>query len=463
MKPLIDISYWQNPALFDYDRVANAISGAIIRCSYGSKYDYPYGKETAYPTHYAELHSRGVPLGVYIFLTQYQPVANQVRTLVEAIQGKEFKLGVWLDVENEAGASPLTRQQVHAFMQQAEAELGYPLGIYTSKSQWAAIMGGVYYNTRKLWVAHYGVDNPLLPAGWNSYVLHQYAGSATGRIDGYPGGIDCNRFNGTQAQFDAWVSGEETPDPIVYPPLTKLYYPCKEEESYITQYFGERPSVYPASHGHNGIDFGFNYQVGKDIYAAEAGVVEVAREDTYGYGRHVRIRHSHGITIYGHLSQRFVNVGDQVEAKQLIGLSGGHPSDPYAGFSSGPHLHFEYRWDIPAPQVPGGFTYNAVDPLPLLVSHQEDAPMLYRVEVICNALNKRSGPGVGYVVRGVARRGDEFDVYEEQNDWLRIGVGLWVCGLPAYVKRVAPVGPSVEERVSALEERVAALEDAQAA
>jgi murein DD-endopeptidase MepM/ murein hydrolase activator NlpD len=239
-----------------------------------------------------------------------------------------------------------------------------------------------------------------------------------------------NYFDGTLEELRAFCELE--PQVPVDPPLSALYWPCLEKWR-ITQYFGERPAQYPTSKGHNGVDFGT--PVGSDIYAAWDGVVEVAREDKTGYGRHVRIRHSHGLTIYGHLSAMFVSVGDAVKAKQLIGLSGGSVSDPYAGMSTGPHLHFEYRWDVPAPQVPGGYVYNAVDVLPLLISHEE-AGMLYKVKVIVGALNVRTGPGIGIGKVGIVYENNELPVYEERDGWLRIGAGRWISGSSLYVVKI---------------------------
>ncbi len=58
-----------------------------------------------------------------------------------------------------------------------------------------------------------------------------------------------------------------------------------------------------------------------------------------GYGNLVVVRHENGLeTYYGHLSKRNVVPGDWVRAGDTIALSGS------TGRSSGPHLHFETRY-----------------------------------------------------------------------------------------------------------------------
>lgn len=453
MKPIIDISSHQDPERIDYNALAGAIDGAILRACYGSRPD------TAFDQHYGALTERGLPTGAYIYLTEYQPIENQVQTLLKAIQGKTLALGIWIDVELEEGATPLTKQTVHRAIQLIEAAIGQPVGIYTSAYYWGLIMGGVYYNTRKLWAAHFGVTTPNLPTGWSTWTLHQHTSS--GRLPGYNRNLDVNRFNGTKAQYQAWINGDpgevETPPP----PLTRLNMPVYEGAR-ISQYFGANPSWYPTSRGHNGIDFAI--LAGTPVTAAESGIVEVAQAQVNGYGRHVRIRHSHGVTIYGHLSKLQVSVGDTVSPGQVIGLSGGDPSDPYSGFTTGQHLHFEYRLDIPAPQVPGGYVYNAVDPLPLLLNNEE-TDMLYEVRIIVDALRVRTGPGLGYYATGLVFKNQIKAVYQETGDWLRIGTGQWICGQAIYVEKITPPAlpeppaPDLEQRVSALEERVTVLEN----
>jgi murein DD-endopeptidase MepM/ murein hydrolase activator NlpD len=55
-----------------------------------------------------------------------------------------------------------------------------------------------------------------------------------------------------------------------------------------------------------------------------------------GYGNYIVIAHAgRMITLYGHLDQLLVHVGQVVHAGQVIGLEGS------TGNSTGPHLHFE--------------------------------------------------------------------------------------------------------------------------
>ena len=179
------------------------------------------------------------------------------------------------------------------------------------------------------------------------------------------------------------------------------------------------------------------------LAAAMDGVVEVSKEQVGGYGRHIRIRHPHGVTIYGHLSHRYLEVGDVVKAKQVIGLSGGATSDPYCGNSTGPHLHFEYRpFEPVVPLGPGNYVYNAMDTLPYTIEWEKElGSMLFQVEVLAVGLNVRSGIGTGYRIIRTEPKGTILSVYEVTNGWYKIGQGEWISGNPEYSKKHVVVEP----------------------
>jgi len=84
---------------------------------------------------------------------------------------------------------------------------------------------------------------------------------------------------------------------------------------------------------HSGIDF--RGPIGTPIYATADGIV-VKAEYSGGYGRHVVIDHGYGYeTLYAHMSELQVEVGDRVKRGDLVGALGN------TGRSSGPHLHYE--------------------------------------------------------------------------------------------------------------------------
>lgn len=69
------------------------------------------------------------------------------------------------------------------------------------------------------------------------------------------------------------------------------------------------------------------------------------------------------------------------------------------------------------------------------VTTSEEKP-LYKIEVVASALNVRSGAGISFPALYAVKSGQRFDVYEEKNNWVRIGDGEWCSGYPAYVKKL---------------------------
>jgi murein DD-endopeptidase MepM/ murein hydrolase activator NlpD len=88
---------------------------------------------------------------------------------------------------------------------------------------------------------------------------------------------------------------------------------------------------------HPGIDIAV--PLGTPVRASGGGSVTAAGYDA-DYGLFVLLRHPLGYeTMYGHMSRLIAAEGGEVQAGQVIGLSGN------SGRSTAPHLHFEIRRD----------------------------------------------------------------------------------------------------------------------
>ena len=108
-------------------------------------------------------------------------------------------------------------------------------------------------------------------------------------------------------------------------------------ERRVTSEFGNRVDpITGQRRGHTGMDLAV--PTGTPIRAALPGAVTVSKYNAGGYGYYVMIDHGNGLaTLYGHCSQLLARVGQNVQAGDIIALSGS------TGRSTGPHLHFEVR------------------------------------------------------------------------------------------------------------------------
>ncbi|MEV0250336.1 M23 family metallopeptidase [Nocardia sp. NPDC050712] len=130
----------------------------------------------------------------------------------------------------------------------------------------------------------------------------------------------------TAGEVQPWMSAT-TPLPpgSILPGIAGMVLPTRGT---FTSGFGSRWGTF-----HNGIDIAG--PIGTPIYAVASGTV-IDAGPAQGFGLWVRIRHDDGtITVYGHMYDFFVSVGERVPAGLQIARMGNR------GDSSGPHLHFE--------------------------------------------------------------------------------------------------------------------------
>lgn len=113
---------------------------------------------------------------------------------------------------------------------------------------------------------------------------------------------------------------------------------------YLSSYFGYRyHPIYGDWRYHSGIDIAMANAYGKNIIATRAGKVILASlesQNSSGYGSYIIIDHGDGYTsLYGHCSELLVSYGQKVSQGQIIARVGS------TGWSTGPHLHFEVRYN----------------------------------------------------------------------------------------------------------------------
>lgn len=132
-------------------------------------------------------------------------------------------------------------------------------------------------------------------------------------------------------------------------------WPYPGDHTIYSPYGNRLHPIYHYYKFHSGVDLGGKF--GNPIVAARAGTVilvrtPVAGQNTggSGYGNYVVIAHGDEFTsLYGHMKDVLVSVGQEVQAGEKIGTCGS------TGVSTGAHLHFEIRIDgkttDPAPYI----------------------------------------------------------------------------------------------------------------
>lgn len=102
---------------------------------------------------------------------------------------------------------------------------------------------------------------------------------------------------------------------------------------YVSSYYGYRKNPVSGNEEfHRGVDIAV--PAGTTVYAAHDGMVTTAAYDSR-YGNYVVIEEGGYTTKYAHMDSIYVNAGQPVKKKEIIGLTGN------TGSSTGSHLHIE--------------------------------------------------------------------------------------------------------------------------
>jgi len=180
----IDIS--NHNGNIDFNQVKNdGVELVYIKATEGTTFKDPILEQ-----HYQGAKSVGLSTGFYHFLVGTSEPETQAENFYENIKHKENNLKPCLDIEtNGFNVMDYALRFIEKFKQLSNL----PLSIYASP----------YFindnlderlSSYSLWVAHYGVDNPMDNNVWGGiYAGHQYTDS--GSVLGINGNVDINNFN----------------------------------------------------------------------------------------------------------------------------------------------------------------------------------------------------------------------------------------------------------------------------
>ncbi len=197
--PGIDVSHWQGR--IDWAAVkADGIQFAVAKATDGL---------TFVDDQYARNRSQADQVGIYFTAYHFarpDKGSNDARMeadhFVDTAMLRGRHLLPVLDLENTGGLGKRAlKRWAKAWVARVEARLGVKSMIYTSPYFWRDNMGDTTWfarNGHALWIAHWGVEQPLVPAdNWNGQSWTLWQTSSRGSVSGIDGNVDLDRYNGT--------------------------------------------------------------------------------------------------------------------------------------------------------------------------------------------------------------------------------------------------------------------------
>jgi len=183
----IDVSHWQGR--IDWARVADdGIAFAYIKATEGGDYVDPQ-----FVANWDGAARAGVMRGAYHFYRPQTDAAAQAQQFLRTVGAHAGDLPPVLDVEVTDGRSAAAiAAGVRTWLETVERATGVRPILYTRAGFWNQVGGG--FGGYPLWVAHYGVAQPAIPADWDRWTIWQH--SDAGRVAGITGNVDLNWFAG---------------------------------------------------------------------------------------------------------------------------------------------------------------------------------------------------------------------------------------------------------------------------
>lgn len=162
----IDVSHWQENINFTSVKEAG-IEIVYMKASEGSSYIDPFFEQN-----YAGAKANGLYIGVYHYLTatSVEEAREQATFFASVLSGKQIDCKLAMDFESFGN---LNKEQINqisiAFLQELQSITGKEPVVYSDTYNATNTFSGEVTNY-PLWVAEYGVQEPLPNGNWDTWV-----------------------------------------------------------------------------------------------------------------------------------------------------------------------------------------------------------------------------------------------------------------------------------------------------
>lgn len=191
----LDLSKWQGQVDFP-DLAQRKFAFVFLKASEGANTQDP-----TYRTNLVQARQIGLRVGSYHFYDSNVAPDEQLQNFFRSVDIQSGDLPPVIDVETIATNTSQAlkagfTQDVKTFAQGISDRYKIKPIIYTGRSFANSNNLAATLSEYPLWIADWGVSEPTLPKGWNSWLFWQY--TDTGSAKGINGKIDLNLFSGDQ-------------------------------------------------------------------------------------------------------------------------------------------------------------------------------------------------------------------------------------------------------------------------
>ena len=192
----IDIS--EHTGEIDFAKVKSQnIEFVYIKATEGANYI-----DKKFNVNYEGFNAQTIPVGAYHFFRFNKSGSIQAANFLTTIKGRFFDLPPVLDIEEWGNPGGPEKEelvkQIEIFIREVEQVTAKKVVIYTNESGFKKyILGDV--EDREIWICSFN-NPPKIPVKW---LFWQH--SHKGKLEGAQGWVDLNTFNGSKAEWRAYL------------------------------------------------------------------------------------------------------------------------------------------------------------------------------------------------------------------------------------------------------------------